>query len=59
MHAFARYLQPGYELAPPGRDVPAVAAEAVVGGIWQVFHHYIENKCAAQLPEARTSGSVS
>ena len=52
MRAFAGYLQPGYKLAAPGRDVPAVAAEAVVGGIWQVFHYYIENECASQLPEA-------
>jgi AcrR family transcriptional regulator len=52
MHAFAGYLQPGYQLAAPGRAVPAVAAEAVVGGIWQVFHYYIENECASQLPDA-------
>jgi AcrR family transcriptional regulator len=52
MHAFAVYLQPGYALAAPGTVVPAVAAEAVVGGIWQVFHHYIENERADKLPDA-------
>ena len=51
LHAFAAYLQPGYELAvdPP---VPAIAAEAIAGGIWQVLHHYIENDSTAQLPGA-------
>jgi AcrR family transcriptional regulator len=51
LHAFTAYLQPGYELAsePP---VPAIAAEAIAGGIWQVLHHYIESDCIAQLPEA-------
>ncbi len=50
MHAFAAYLRPGYELAE--QPVPAIAAEAVAGGIWQVLHHYIENDCIAQLPAA-------
>jgi hypothetical protein len=31
-------------------DVPAVAAEAIAGGIWQVLHHYVENDCLAELP---------
>ena len=50
---FAAYLQPGYELAPQGpRDVPAIAAEAIAGGVWQVLHHYVENDCIAELPDA-------
>jgi len=53
VHAFAAYMQPGYELAARAkRPVPAIAAEAVAGGIWQVLHHYIENDCLAQLPES-------
>jgi AcrR family transcriptional regulator len=52
MHAFAAYLQPGYALAGPGAAVPAIAAEAVAGGIWQVLHYYIENECIDRLPEA-------
>jgi AcrR family transcriptional regulator len=52
MHAFASYLQPGHDLAGPTGAVPAIAGEAVVGGIWQVLHHYIENECIDQLPEA-------
>jgi AcrR family transcriptional regulator len=43
MSGFASYLGPGYALAGAGGEVPAIAAEAVAGGIWQVLHHYIEN----------------
>jgi AcrR family transcriptional regulator len=50
--AFSAYLAPGYDLAPKGLDVPEIAAEAVAGGIWQVFHHYIEDDRIAELPDA-------
>jgi AcrR family transcriptional regulator len=49
MRGFAAYIQPGHELAG---DVPSIAAEAITGGIWQVFHHCIENDCLAMLPAA-------
>jgi AcrR family transcriptional regulator len=52
MRAFAAYLQPGFELADERSTVPSITAEAVAGGIWQVFHHYVENECVEQLPEA-------
>jgi AcrR family transcriptional regulator len=52
LQGFAAYLRPGYELAPAGTDVPEIAAEAVAGGIWQVFHHYIEDDRIAELPAA-------
>lgn len=52
MRSFAAYLQPGYALAPRGTKVPAIAAEAVVGGIWQVLHHYVDYECVDRLPEA-------
>jgi AcrR family transcriptional regulator len=52
MSGFAAYLQPGYELAGEELDVPPVAAEAITGGIWQVFHHFIENDSVAELPSA-------
>jgi AcrR family transcriptional regulator len=52
MHAFASYLQPGLELAQDQGAVPKITPEAVAGGIWQVFHHYIENECVDRLPEA-------
>jgi AcrR family transcriptional regulator len=49
MSGFASYLGPGYELSGPTGEVPAIAAEAVAGGIWQVLHHYIENDCLSGL----------
>jgi AcrR family transcriptional regulator len=52
LHAFAAYLDPGYRLAPNGIEVPAIAAEATAGGIWQILHHYIENERIAELPDA-------
>jgi AcrR family transcriptional regulator len=48
LHAFAAYLQPGFHYAaehfPERRPTPAIAPEAIAGGIWQVLHHYIENE---------------
>jgi AcrR family transcriptional regulator len=53
MHAFAAYMQPGHELAAKRKaKVPAVAAEAVAGGVWQILHHYVENDCIDHLPQA-------
>jgi AcrR family transcriptional regulator len=52
LQAFTAYLRPGYELAPAGIDVPAIAAEAIVGGIWQVLHHYIEHERLDELWDA-------
>jgi AcrR family transcriptional regulator len=52
LRGFAFYLAPGYELAPKAIEVPDVAAEAVVGGCWQVLHHYIENDRITELPDA-------
>jgi AcrR family transcriptional regulator len=42
LHAFAAYLQPGFHHSPGARSVPAIAPEAVAGGIWQVLHNHIE-----------------
>ncbi len=54
LHAFAAYLDPGYKWVSKEvvADIPAIAAEAIAGGIWQVLHHYIENERIAELPEA-------
>ncbi len=52
LKAFAVYFAPGYELAHGHIEVPAIAAEATAGGIWQVLHHYVENDCIAELPAA-------
>jgi AcrR family transcriptional regulator len=49
LHAFSDYLRPGYALAGPDRDVPAVAAEAITGGVWQILHDYIDNGRIAEL----------
>jgi AcrR family transcriptional regulator len=43
LRAFATYFEPGYAYAPKGLEVPAIAAEAAVGGCWQIIHHYIDN----------------
>ena len=43
---------PGYELAGDELEAPAIAAEAVVGGVWQVFHHYADDDRIAELPAA-------
>jgi AcrR family transcriptional regulator len=52
LQAFGVYLRPGYELADETIKVPAIASEAIAGGIWQVLHHYVENDCIAELPGA-------
>jgi AcrR family transcriptional regulator len=52
MHAFAAYLQPGFDHAPKdGPPVPAIAPEAIAGGIWQVLNFYIEGERTDELPE--------
>jgi len=52
LESFTAYLAPGFEHAPDGAGVPAIAAEAVAGGIWQVLHHYIEHKRLHELCDA-------
>ncbi len=52
VQAFARYLQAGVQFAGPLAQEPAIVAEAVVGGIWQILHHYIEQDAIAELPDA-------
>jgi AcrR family transcriptional regulator len=50
--AFATYFRRGYELAREEVGVPAIAADAVVGGAWQVLHHEIEDERIADLSDA-------
>jgi AcrR family transcriptional regulator len=52
LQSFAVYLMPGYEISGGRAEVPAIAAEAIAGGIWQILHHYIENDSIAELPGA-------
>jgi AcrR family transcriptional regulator len=49
---FGAYLQPGYELARGRKGAPAVAVEAIIGGVWQILRHYAEHNCTAELPGA-------
>jgi AcrR family transcriptional regulator len=53
LRAYAERFLPGYEWAPEGMKVPEIAAEAVVGGCWQVIHHYIDNDRLDELPAAQ------
>jgi AcrR family transcriptional regulator len=50
--AFTEYLNPGFDHALADVEVPAIAAEAVAGGIWQVLHHYIEHERLPELCDA-------
>jgi AcrR family transcriptional regulator len=50
LRGFAYYLGSEEREAGEGIEVPAIAPEAVVGGIWQVLHHYIEQGMLAELP---------
>jgi AcrR family transcriptional regulator len=54
LHAFAAYLEPGYTSPLGAGHVPAIAAEATAGGIWQILHNYVANDCLARLPGAAT-----
>jgi AcrR family transcriptional regulator len=51
LSGFAVYFRPG-ERPDTGIEVPPIAAEAVVGGLWQILHHYIESNCLDGLLEA-------
>lgn len=52
LREFAARFEPGYAYAPDGAQVPPIAAEAVVGGCWQVIHHYIDSDRLEELPNA-------
>ncbi len=52
LKGFAYYFQPPERPAELGADAPPITAEAVVGGCWQVLHHYVENGSFDELVEA-------
>lgn len=52
LRGFAHYLSEKERPAIEGIDVPAIAPEAVVGGVWQVIHYYIERGHLNALPSA-------
>jgi AcrR family transcriptional regulator len=49
--SFSARLAPGYELARKRDPVPAIAAEAITGGIWQILHDYIDDGRIAELTD--------
>jgi AcrR family transcriptional regulator len=51
LSAFTAYLGPDHAPDADAGGVPAVAGEAIGGGIWQVLHHYIEHERIAELSE--------
>jgi AcrR family transcriptional regulator len=52
LRGFAVYFGPGERPPSQDIDVPAIAAEAVVGGVWQILHYYIENRRFSELLDA-------
>jgi AcrR family transcriptional regulator len=55
IEAFRSYLAPGFGRRDGplgGEQQGRLAAEAIVGGIWQVLHDYVERDAAASLPAA-------
>jgi hypothetical protein len=52
LRSFIAFLQPGFAQGAVDVDAPEVAAEAVAGGIWQVLHHYIEQRRVDELCDA-------
>jgi AcrR family transcriptional regulator len=52
LRGFAVYLSPPERPPNDEIEVPDIAAEAVVGGVWQVIHYFIERGHLALLPSA-------
>jgi AcrR family transcriptional regulator len=52
LRGFAVYLNPPERPPSDGIEVPDIAAEAVVGGVWQVVHYFIERGHLGLLPSA-------
>jgi AcrR family transcriptional regulator len=50
MRAFGGYLRAGVRFAGAPLQEPEIVAEAVVGGIWQILHHYVEADSIDALP---------
>lgn len=50
LESFSAYLSRGYRLAPKHVKVPTITAAAIAGGLWQVFHDYVDSGRIAELP---------
>jgi AcrR family transcriptional regulator len=50
MEAFRGFLEPGFDEAPDGMPVPALAAETSIGGAYEVVYSLILQDRTAELP---------
>ncbi len=50
MEAFRAFLEPGFDEAPKGLPVPALAAETAIGGAYEVIYSLILQGRTAELP---------
>lgn len=51
MRAFMEFVQPGFAAAPDALDVPPLAAEAVVGAIYEVIYTRVLHGRVGELPD--------
>jgi AcrR family transcriptional regulator len=51
MRVFVDFLEPGRAVAPKGVVVPALAAEIVVGGIYEIIYSRLQRNAADELVE--------
>ena len=49
--AFGKLLEPGFEAVPKSRRPPAIAIEAISGGLFEVIFDYVVHGRARELPE--------
>jgi AcrR family transcriptional regulator len=50
LSAFASYFAPGFDAHGDAPRAPAIAAETVVGGCWQLLHHFVDAGRLRELP---------
>jgi AcrR family transcriptional regulator len=50
LEAFRTFLEPGYEYAPEGVELPALAAETAIGGVYEVVYGYVLQNRTEELP---------
>lgn len=52
LEAFRTFLEPGYKHAPAGVEPPVLAAETVIGGVYEVIYGYVLQNRTEELPSA-------
>lgn len=50
MDRFRRFMTPGYDETPAAAGAPSVAADAVIGGIYEVIYSHVLRGDTARLP---------